>query len=400
MSFLLLDLLWFLSTGITFAKRVLYKEDNPVIQVGRGNPRIAQVTLGPGNEGRWALNRKQNSDTLNRKQNSDTLNRKQNFDCLTMLVPLFEDLRGPIVSITTLDDEAGEVSGGTDFAPPSSAQSMSRPTRPSHIPPTRLSVRTHAEASFIQNLFMQLRIYYTLIESMRRVLLGAMGGAYKNTWSSTIPVIILLCITSLQLFFLVLEKPFIKRRVQLVEIISVASEVCLFALFLVLVGKELSPKQETIVGVSMLVLFLMGFLPQIVNELYALRRQIKHLDTAKKRFRTGLRIASFGILLFFISQDSLENPDCFGDNGPNDIGGQGGEETTNDTGGQGGEESNKDTGGQGDEDTNATKRNRNSGRGNKNPKNRNRNRNSETTVPEKSWLNQLVKAVTNCLGIA
>ncbi|KAK9995724.1 hypothetical protein SO802_020410 [Lithocarpus litseifolius] len=254
-SFLLLDLLWFLSTGITFAKRVLYKEDNQVIQVGRGNPRIAQVTLGPGNEGRWTLNRKQNSD------------------CLTMLVPLFEDLRGPILSITAPDDEAGEGSGGTDLAPPSSAQSMSRSTRSSHIPTTRSStvatpavpltsstsvhthgdyqiiapddkteevevsrgsVPTHAEAYSIQNMFMQLRIYYTLIESVRRVVLGAMGGAYKNTRSvrrvvqgamgganentrsSTIPVIILLCITSLQLFFLVLEKPFIKRRVQLV----------------------------------------------------------------------------------------------------------------------------------------------------------------------------------------
>ncbi|KAK4568694.1 hypothetical protein RGQ29_004196 [Quercus rubra] len=406
-SFLLLDLLWFLSTGITFAKQVLYKEDNQVIQEGRGNPKIAQVTLGPGNEGRWKLNRKQNSD------------------CLTMLVPLFEDLRGPILSIIAPDDETREGSGGTDLAPSSSAQSMSRSTRPSRIPPTRSSteatpvvpltsstsahthgdyqiiapddkteevvvsggsVPTYAEASSIQNLFMQLRIYYTLIESVRRVLLGAMGGAYKNTWSSTIPVIILFCITSLQLFFLVLEKPFIKRRVQLVEIISVANEVCLFALILVIVDKQLSPKQETIVGVSMLILFLMGFLPQIVNELYALRRQIKHLDTAEKRFRTGLRIASFGILLFFISQDSLEKLDCFGDNEPNDIGGQGGEESTNDTGGQRGEESTNDTSGQGDEDTNATERNRSSGRRNKNPKikNRNRNRNSETTVPEKS----------------
>ncbi|XP_030939507.1 uncharacterized protein LOC115964309 [Quercus lobata] len=392
---LIRDLLWFFSTGITFAKR-LYKEDNQVIQVGRGNPKIAQVTLGPGNEGRW------------------TLNRKQNFDCLTMLVPLFKDLRGPIRSITAPDDEAGEGFGGTDLAPPSSAQSMSRSTRPSPIPPTRsstvatpvvpsttgISAHTHGDyqiiapddkneeveisggsVSSIQNLFMQLKIYYTLIKSVRCVLLGAMGGAYKNTWSSTTPVIILLCITSLHLFFLVLEKPFIKRRVQLVEIISVASEVCLFALFLVLVDKELSPKQETIVGVSMLVHFLMGFLPQIVNELYTLRRQIKHLDTNEKRFRTGLKIASTGILLFFILQDSLEKLECFGDNEPNDIGGQRGEELTNDTGGHGGEKSTNDTSGQGDEDTNATERNRNFGRRNKNTKNRNRN--SETTVPEK-----------------
>ena len=83
-SFLLLDLLWFFSTDITFAKRVLYIEDNQVIQVGWRNPKIAQVILGPGNEGQWILNEKQDSD------------------CLTMLVPLFEDLRDPILSITTL----------------------------------------------------------------------------------------------------------------------------------------------------------------------------------------------------------------------------------------------------------------------------------------------------------
>uniref|UniRef100_A0A7N2MPD7 Uncharacterized protein n=1 Tax=Quercus lobata TaxID=97700 RepID=A0A7N2MPD7_QUELO len=393
-SFLLLDLLWFLSTGIKFAKRVLIKEDNQAIQVGQRNPRIAQVTLGAGNEGQWTLNGKQNSD------------------CLTMLVPLFEDLIGPIAP----DVEAGEDSGGTDLAPSSLEQSMSRSTRPSHIPSTRsstvatpvvpstssTSAHTHGDyqiiapddkteeveisggsVSSIQNMFMQLRIYYTLIESVRRVMLGALGGAYKNTWSSTIPVIILLCITSLQLFFLVLEKPFIKRRVQLVEIISVASEVCVFALTLVLLDTKLSSKQETIVGVSMLVLFLMGFLPQIVIELYALRRQIKQLDTTNKRFRIGLRIASFGILLFFFSQESLNYnfPDCFGDKDLNETGGEGGEESTNVTGDQGDEDSNV-TGDQGDENNNATKRNGNSGRRNKNSSNRNENRNSENSVPE------------------
>ena len=350
MSFLLLDLLWFLTTG-------LYDEDNQMIQVGRRDPRIARVTLGPGNKGQRTWNEK-------------------NSDCLTMLGPLFEDLRGPIFGDSVdahgdaPDDEAEEVSGGSDVAPPSSAQSMSRSTRPSRIPPTRSSVPTHAEAPSIQNIFMNLRVYYTLLESVRRVLLGAMGGAYKNTWSSKIPVIILLCITSLQLFLLVLKKPFIKKSVQLVEIISVSSEVCLFALFLVLLDKELSPKQATIFGVSMLVLFLMGFLPQIVNELYALSRQIKQLDAAKKCFRTGLRIALSGILLL-ISQEASENcfPESFGDNN---------------TGDQEDEEPN-DTGNQGDEETNANERDRNSGSRDNNSRNMNRNRKRnrklETTVP-------------------
>uniref|UniRef100_A0A7N2MNR3 TRP C-terminal domain-containing protein n=2 Tax=Quercus lobata TaxID=97700 RepID=A0A7N2MNR3_QUELO len=400
-SFLLLDLLWFLTTGITFAKLVLYNEDNQVIQVGQRNPGIARVNLGPGNKGQWTWNNEKNSD------------------CLTMLGPLFEDLRGPISGGSddahgdAPDDEAEEVSGGSDVAPTSSAQSMSRSTRPSRIPPTRSrtvatptvpltsstsagthgdyqiiapddktegvevsggSVQTHAEAPSIQKLFMELRVYYTLLESVRRVLLGAMGGAYKNTWSSKIPVIILLCITSLQLFFLVLQKPFIKKRVQLVEIISVSSEVCLFALFLVLLDKELSPKQATIFGVSMLILFLMGFLPQIVNELYALRRQIKQLDTAEKCFRTGLRTALSGILLL-ISQEDSEN--CFPESsGDNNNGDQEDEEP-------------KDTGNQGEEETNANERDRNSGSRDKNSRNMNRNSNRnrkrnrklETTVP-------------------
>jgi hypothetical protein len=83
-----------------------------------------------------------------------------------------------------------------------------------------------AEAPVIQKLFGILLIYYTLLESMRRVSLGIMAGAYReNYWSSNkTPTITLLCITSFQLFFLVLKKPFIKIKVQLVEIIAVSTE--------------------------------------------------------------------------------------------------------------------------------------------------------------------------------
>ena len=160
----------------------------------------------------------------------------------------------------------------------------------------------------------------------------------------------------------------------------------------------------------MLIIFLLGFLPQIMNQWYALQRQIKKLDSKKKCFLTGLKIVSIGLALLFISLDFLESEflGIFGDGdqGPEEdnvnIDDQGKEET-NDTGDQAKEETN-DNDDEGEEETNR----RNSGSSNRrNSKRENRNRNfgsknSGTTMPEKSWLNQLlelVKVVTNCMGL-
>ncbi|XP_075660429.1 uncharacterized protein LOC142630329 isoform X1 [Castanea sativa] len=313
-SFLLLVLLLFLSIGITFAKLLQYKE---VHQVGRRfhwYQEIVRVTLGPGKRGQWTWRNQQHSSYL------------------TMLGPLFEDLRGPPKYMLS------QISGGSSLTHGDRIIASDDETE-------------DAEAPFIQKLFGILRIYYTLLESVRRVSLGTLAGAYKEKWSSKTPTIILLCITSFQLFFLVLKKPFIKKKVQLVEIISVTSEVGLFAICFVLLEKELSARVETIVGVFMLILFLVGYLPQLMNEWRALYRQTKQLDSAEMSFLTGLKIASIGLILLFIPHKFLESR--FPVNGHH-----------------------------GDGETNVTsssaERNRNSG-----------SRNSGTTVPEKSWLKQL-----------
>ena len=120
-----------------------------------------------------------------------------------------------------------------------------------------------------------------------------------------------------------------------------------------------------------------------------------------------LKIVSIGLALLFISQDFLDSkfPGIFrdGDQGPKEdnvnIDDQGKEET-NDTGDQAKEETN-DKDDEGEEETNR----RNSGSSNRrDPRRRNRNRssgsrNSKTTVPEKSWLNQLVNPIMNCMGL-
>ena len=279
-SFLLLALLLFLSIGITFEKLLQYKE---VHQEGRGfhwYQEIVRVFLVSGKRGQWTWKNQQNSNYL------------------TILGPLFEDFRGPQMS------SLSQISGGS-----------------SHI--QGAVHETEDEAPFIQKLFGKfricytllesvipklcgkLRIYYTLLEFVRRVLLGIMAGAYMENSSSTIPSILFLSITCFQLFFLVLEKPFIKKNIQLVEIMSISSEACISVICFVLSETELPAKDGTMVGVLMLMVFLVGFLPQMMNELCALYKQIKLLDTAENRFLTGLKIVSFGLALLFISQEFL-----------------------------------------------------------------------------------------------
>ena len=138
MSFLLLALLWLLSTHITFAKQLQYKEDH------QASRRFYSL----GNRGQWTWKSKWNSNGL------------------IILGPLFEDIRGPILSqisgesvdtngeeIITSNEETEElcpkdeevsgdnvvITSGTrlDLAPPSSARSTSHSTQPSCIPSTR-----------------------------------------------------------------------------------------------------------------------------------------------------------------------------------------------------------------------------------------------------------------------
>ncbi|KHG01058.1 hypothetical protein F383_23226 [Gossypium arboreum] len=267
-AFLLLSLFLFLSVGITFGKLLQYKEVHREGQQFHWYQELIRVTLGPGKRGQWTWKNEANSVYL------------------TMFGPLFEDLRGPPkymvsqISGSNLSRQGGPIIASDDET-------------------------EDAEAPFIQKLFGILRIYYTMLESARRATLGILAGAYlnNNNTSSKTPIIILLCLTSFQLFFLVLKKPFIKKKVQLVEIISLSCEVAMFATCFVLLDKELS----TTIGIFMLTLFLIGFLAQMSAEGYALYEQTKQLDTSENRFFTGLKIASVGFLLYFVPQKLMKS---------------------------------------------------------------------------------------------
>ncbi|KAM1129088.1 hypothetical protein ACFXTH_038956 [Malus domestica] len=261
-SFLLLALFLFLSVGITFGKLLQYKEVHREGLKFHWYQELVRVTLGPGKRGQWTWKGQQKSVYL------------------IIFGPLFEDLRGPPKYMLSQISEGNAGKHGDSIIASDDETE-------------------DAEAPFIQKVFGILRIYYTLLECVKRVAVGIMAGVYMDKWSSKTPSITLLCITSFQLFFIVLKKPFIKKKVQLVEIISISSEVGLFATCLLLLEKDFSAGDKTKLGLFMLFLFLVGFIAQMINEWYALYKQTLLLDPAEN-FLTGLKLASVGCLLLFM----------------------------------------------------------------------------------------------------
>nr|KYP51571.1 hypothetical protein KK1_026599 [Cajanus cajan] len=130
-------------------------------------------------------------------------------------------------------------------------------------------------------------------------------------------LLVFVCIVLLSLFMflsigitfgklLQYKEPFIKKRVQLVEIITLTCEVTLFVTCFVLLKEDFSVRGETRCGVFMLVVFLVGYCAQITNEWYALYVQTKMLDPEEKSLLTGLKIAFIGFLLYFIPQKCIK----------------------------------------------------------------------------------------------
>ncbi|KAJ9568278.1 hypothetical protein OSB04_004244 [Centaurea solstitialis] len=267
--FLILALFLFLSIGISFGKLLQYKEVHHEDQKMHWYQALVKVTLGPGKRGQWTWINPPNSKWL------------------TILGPLFEDLRGPPKYMLS------QIAGGMDY------------TRGSIIASD--DENEDAEAPFVQKVFGILRIYYIFLESIKRVTLGILVGTFSRSGNTETPTKTLLCVTSFQLFFMVLKKPFIKKKVQLVEIISVSSQLAIFAICLVLLRKNLDTRDQTKIGIAMICLFLFPFVVQILTEWNALISQIKQLDPDNKSLCFGLKIASWGILLLFVPIKLMKN---------------------------------------------------------------------------------------------
>ncbi|KAL4274505.1 uncharacterized protein LOC107622163 [Arachis ipaensis] len=268
-SIVLLFLFLFLSIGITFGKLLQYKEVHQEGEEFHWYQELIRVTLGPGKRGQWSW-----------KDQPKSLN-------LIIFGPLFEDLRGPPKYMLS------QITGGRF------------PSLGDRIIASDDETED-AEAPFIQKLFGILRIYYVFLETIRRVTLGIMAGAFVLNGSSKTPIIVILSMTSFQLFFMLLKKPFIKKKVQLVEIISLSCEFAFFVTCFVLLKMDISLGIEKKLGIFMIMLFLVEYCAQLANEWCALYRQTRFLDPQEKSFFKGLKIASIGFLLYFMPQKGIK----------------------------------------------------------------------------------------------
>ncbi|CAG7869805.1 uncharacterized protein LOC103873166 isoform X1 [Brassica rapa] len=270
-AILLLALFLFLSVGITFGKLLQYKEIHQEGQNFHWYQELIRVTLGPGKRGQWTWKKEDKSIYL------------------TRLGPVFEDLRGPPKYMLT------QISGSNPLK-----------QRDDRIIASDDETED-AEAPCIQKLFGILRIYYTFLETVKRVCLGIIAGAFLDNETSKTPVVVLLCITSFQLFFLVLKKPFIKKKVQLVEIISIACQVGVFASCLVLLAEDFPEASGQKLGIFMVVLFLIGFITQMCNEWYSLYKQTKRLDQINRSFLSGLKMFIIGLAALILPQKLMKS---------------------------------------------------------------------------------------------
>nr|CAB3460534.1 unnamed protein product [Digitaria exilis] len=272
---LLVGLLLFLSLGITMGKLLQYKE--VVHQEERRREHhwcqeLVRRTLGSGERGQWTWKHP-----------------RRGAASLAMLAPLFEDLLGPPPRYTPIGaggkrGAAAGAGGGEGII---------------------ASDNEEAEAPLIEKVSSVLRVYYTPLESVKRVAVGLVAGAHVASSSSSSPsrahAAAVLSIASLQLVFVALSKPFVRRRVQLVETLSVASEVLVLAACVVLTGDG----EARGVGVAMLGAFAVGFAAQACSEWEALLRQVRQLSADRSSLLDGAKTACLGLLLLVLPSSVL-----------------------------------------------------------------------------------------------
>lgn len=312
----LVALLLFLSLGITMGKLLQYRE----VHHEEGQEEyhwyqdLARRTLGAGKRGQW------------------TWKDPRRAACLPRLGPLFEDLRGPPKYTRSGGGGKRRAEGGGPERRVIASEDENEGSR----------------APLVQQLLGVLRIYLTLLESVKRVAVGIVAGAHASSGrSSRAHAVAVLSVASFQLLFMLLGKPFVKKRVQLVETLSVASEVAVFAACLALIDRTASsggwlPDGEARgVGLAMLGAFVLGFAAQVCNEWNALYRQARLLSADRSSFLDGAKTAGLGLLVLVLPSSALGD---HRDPPPPDGGGGAGESVSASTaadGGRGGSSNNE-----------------------------------------------------------
>ncbi|KAL6618646.1 hypothetical protein ACP70R_033785 [Stipagrostis hirtigluma subsp. patula] len=277
LTLILVGLLLFLSLGIAMGRLLEYKEVHHEGLEHRWYQELVRRTLGPGKRGQW------------------TWKDPRRAAWLVRLGPLLEDLRGPPKYMLTQIAGGGGGGGG----------------RKERIMASE-DENEHAEAPLVHKVLGVLRIYLTLLEWVKRAAVGVVAGAHAaSDRSSRAHAAAVLSVASFQLLFVAVKRPFVKKRVQVVEMVSVGSEVFVFAACLALIdradgdGGRLPDGEERAVGFAMLGAFLLGFAAQACNEWNALYRQTRLLSADRSSFVDGAKTAAAGLLLLVLPSSAL-----------------------------------------------------------------------------------------------
>jgi len=145
------------------------------------------------------------------------------------------------------------------------------------------------------------RAAYILVDLCRRIALGLLFGLYPGSDQSWSQVGIILGVSILQFGYLVIVKPFRRQGVQVVETISLLSEVGVFAAALGLLVKGRPTDLDYGVGIFMLALLSISFVTHLINEWYVLLERLLRLSRAPKpTLKDGLKKFAGGLVLPFI----------------------------------------------------------------------------------------------------
>ncbi|KAJ7525686.1 hypothetical protein O6H91_17G061800 [Diphasiastrum complanatum] len=159
----------------------------------------------------------------------------------------------------------------------------------------------------LENFFGVARAFYIILDIARRVTLGIVFGAYSRSDRSWTQLVIATAFTAIQLVYLMIFKPYIRRGVQLVESLSLICEVGIFSAGLGLLAHGRPYEEQKPLGIFMLTLLGISFISQLANEWYALLKQLLGLSpTQEPSFMWGLKIFLRGLLLPIIPRGKWE----------------------------------------------------------------------------------------------
>eukprot|EP00249_Psilotum_nudum_P010726 c22723_g1_i1 orf=973-2448(+) len=264
----LLSVFLFISIAIFMGAFLQYKEVIPDKQVSWGKG-VLSLLVGTEINGEWLVLAKINKRFL------------------SQFGLLFEDFRGPPYLIV-IEGKQRNDRGSVDATK---------------------SVRTHSDDDSeitsvreFQKIMGSFRSAYIIVDLARRVMIGVVLGVYPSSDSSWSQLAIVFSFTVFQLLYLVVFKPYIRRGLQTVESVSLFCEAGVSAACLYLISRDRATHDHRGLGFFMISLMVISFVAQLVNEWYALMKQLTSLSPSGNSFAMGTKMMVFGLLILLFPE--------------------------------------------------------------------------------------------------